>query len=140
MKDLNLIIFQRGTVEVQEITISSEYKLKAIIRPSRKCLSSVRPKGIVRSFSPSPKDKAIPQLSTAHLQYPGVSTLPYLANVLEVLDVVALGAHDFIDDVGSHLVSVLNGPAETQAVGTWVQVAILHVAGSLLHTIFLVHP
>lgn len=64
----------------------------------------------------------------------------YLANVLEVLDVVALRAHDFIDDVGSHLVSVLNGPAETEAVGAWIQMAILHIAGSFLHPIFLVYP
>lgn len=64
----------------------------------------------------------------------------YLTNVLEVLDVVALRAHDFVDDIGSHLVSVLNGPAETEAVGAWIQMAILHIAGSLLHSVFLVHP
>lgn len=33
----------------------------------------------------------------------------YLADVLEVLDVVSLCAHDLIDDVGSHLVPVLEG-------------------------------
>lgn len=64
----------------------------------------------------------------------------YLADVLEVFDVVALGAHDLIDDVGSHLVAVLHGPAQAQAVGAGVQVAVLHLAGSLLHPILLVHP
>lgn len=64
----------------------------------------------------------------------------YLANVLEVLDVVTLRAHDLIDDIGSHLISVLDGSAKTEAVGAWIQVAILHFAGSLLHSIFLVHP
>lgn len=31
----------------------------------------------------------------------------YLTNVLEVLDVMTLGAHDLIDDIGPHLVAVL---------------------------------
>lgn len=40
----------------------------------------------------------------------------YLTNVLEVLDVMALSAHDFIDDVGPHLVPVLQWSAQTEAV------------------------
>jgi hypothetical protein len=31
----------------------------------------------------------------------------YLANVLEVLDVMTLSAHDLVDDIGPHLVPVL---------------------------------
>lgn len=53
---------------------------------------------------------------------------------------MALRVHDLVDDVGSHLVSVLDGPAEAEAVGVGIQVAVLHVAGSLLHAIFLIHP
>lgn len=40
----------------------------------------------------------------------------YLTNVLEVLDVMTLSTHDFIDDVGPHLVPVLQRPAQTETV------------------------
>lgn len=40
----------------------------------------------------------------------------YLTNVLEVLDVVTLSAHDLIDDIGPHLVPVLEWSAQAQAV------------------------
>lgn len=53
-------------------------------------------------------------------------------------------AHDLIDDIGSHLVSVLGALAQTQAVGagvrTGLRVAVLHLAGafgSLHRSVFL---
>lgn len=36
-----------------------------------------------------------------------VHMFKYLTDVFEVFDVVSLCAHDLIDDIGSHLVSVL---------------------------------
>lgn len=43
-------------------------------------------------------------------------------------------AHDLIDDIGPHLVPVLGGLAQTQAVGagvwTGLRVAVLHLAGA----------
>lgn len=56
---------------------------------------------------------------------------------------MSLCAHDLIDDVGSHLVSVLEGRAQTQAVIGWVQVPVLYLAGSLgwlRSSVLLVHP
>lgn len=67
----------------------------------------------------------------------------YLTDVLEVFDVVSLCAHDLIDDVGSHLVPVLEGRTQTQAVVRRVQVPVLHLAGPLgrLHSpVLLIHP
>jgi len=67
----------------------------------------------------------------------------YLTDVLEVFNVVSLRAHDLIDDVSPHLVSVLEGWAQTQAVIGWIQVPILHLAGPLGRlpsTVLLIHP
>lgn len=40
---------------------------------------------------------------------------PYLADVLEVLDVHALGVHDLLDDVGPHLLLALTVPVAVRA-------------------------
>lgn len=58
-----------------------------------------------------------------------------------MFDIVALRAHDFINDIGSHLVSVLEGSPETEAVSSiWIQVSILYFARAFFNTIFLVDP
>lgn len=58
----------------------------------------------------------------------------YLTDVLQVFDIMSFCAHDFIDDIGPHLVPVLGGLAQTQTIGTGVRtglsVAILHLAGA----------
>lgn len=40
---------------------------------------------------------------------------PYLADVLQVLDVHALGVHDLLDDVGPHLLLALGVPVAVRA-------------------------
>lgn len=60
-----------------------------------------------------------------------------------MFDVVSLCAHDLIDDIGSHLVSVLKRRAQAQAVVGRVQVSVLHLAGALARfrsAVLLVHP
>lgn len=65
-----------------------------------------------------------------------VPFIPYLTNVLQVLDVVSLCAYDLIDDVGPHL--VFGGLAHPKAPGI-VLFAPLHLQGIILHGLILVH-
>lgn len=68
-------------------------------------------------------------------------TSAYLTNVLQMLDIMAFSTHDFIYDIGSHLISVLKGSAETEAVSSiWIQMSILNFTSPFLHAIFLVNP
>lgn len=67
----------------------------------------------------------------------------YLTYVLQVFDVVAFSAHDLVDDVGPHLVSVLQWLADAQAAVAGVGVSVLHLADTLswfCGCIFLVNP
>jgi len=48
-----------------------------------------------------------------------------------VFDIVTLSAHDLIDNVGPHLISVLKWLANAQAAVARVSVSILHLIGTL---------
>lgn len=72
-----------------------------------------------------------------------IACAQYLTDVLEVFNIVSLCAHDLINDVSPHLVSVLKGWAQAQAVIGRIQVPVLHLAGPLgrlSSTVLLVHP
>lgn len=62
--------------------------------------------------------------------------IPYLTNVLQVLDVVSLCAYDLIDDVGPHL--VFGGLAHPKASGV-VLFASLYLQGIIFHGLILVY-
>lgn len=62
--------------------------------------------------------------------------IPYLTNVLQVLDVVSLCAYDLIDDIGPHL--VFGGLAHPKASGI-ILFAPLYLQGIIFHGLILVY-
>lgn len=72
-----------------------------------------------------------------------VNDQQYLTYIFQVLDVVTFRAHDLIDDVSPHLVSVLERLSQAEAVTTCIQVPILDLTAALscfYGSIILVHP
>ncbi len=112
-------LFEMSTFWVKGLSVEGQKSLRFHKKYLHLCTEDARPMGLKRfcNLSQALSNRTHPML--------------YLTDVLQVLDVVALSAHDLVDDVGPHLVSVLQRLADAQTAVTGVGVSVLHLAGTL---------